>query len=111
LAWRKKSAGEAAENPQGQAKQLARKTGPSLRIVSKEETAIEPPAPAKRLRALNTRECEQLKKTFDGYDIYSLYSEFQEWLERTGGEIPGKPAAAFTNWLKQYYKITGPLQR
>ena len=71
----------------------------------------EPPKTGKRLRALNTRECEQLKKTFDGYDIYYFYSEFQDWLERTGGEIPDKPAAAFTAWLKSYYKITGPLQR
>ena len=63
------------------------------------------------LRWLNTKECEQFKKTFFGYDIYQFYIEFQDWLERTGGETPKNPAAAFTNWLKSYYKITGPLQR
>jgi hypothetical protein len=61
-----------------------------------------------RVRELNTRECEQLKKTFFGYDIYSLYNEFQIWIDKTQGEIPDSPPAAFTNWLKNYYKITGP---
>ena len=62
----------------------------------------------KRLRELNTRECEQLKKTFSGYDIYHFYSEFQDWIETTENETPSNPPAAFTNWLKKYYKITGP---
>ena len=109
LSWRKKSADDAGGN--AQAKQPPRKPSPVLRVVGKETGENEPQKAGSRLRALNTRECEQLKKTFDGYDIYYFYSEFQDWLEQTGGEIPGKPAAAFTNWLKNYYKITGPLRR
>ncbi len=33
---------------------------------------------------------------------------FQDWLERTGGTLPDKPPAAFTAWMREYYKITGP---
>lgn len=111
LKWLKKGTDDAGSKPPAQPKQPTRTTAPVLRVVSKETGTVEPPKPAKRLRALNTRECEQLKKTFHGYDIYYFYTEFQDWLEKTGREIPDKPAAAFTNWLKSYYKITGPLQR
>ncbi|HTS67375.1 MAG TPA: replication initiation protein [Terriglobia bacterium] len=111
LAWRKKGSDDAVSGKQAQTQRPARKFAPALRVVGKEAIESESPKTANRLRALNTRECEQLRKTFDGYDIYYFYSEFQDWLERTGGEIPGKPAAAFTNWLKNYYKITGPLRQ
>jgi Initiator Replication protein len=115
LSWRKKTADEAVKNAQALPKpgegKAARATGPALRIVGNTTGAAEAPKSGKRLRELNTRECEQLKKTFSGYDIYYFYTEFQDWLETTGGEIPKNPAAAFTNWLKSYYKITGPRQR
>lgn len=113
LAWRKKATGEAVKNVQALPKQAAGKAAradaPALRVVGSEADASQ--KAGKRLRELNTRECEQLKKTFFGYDIYHFYSEFQDWLEQTGGELPKSPAAAFTNWLKKYYKISGPLQR
>jgi hypothetical protein len=111
LVWRKKTTDEAVKNAQGLPKQVARTAGPVLRVVGNAAGADETPKTGKRLRELNTRECEQLKKTFFGYDIYYFYTEFQDWLENTGGEIPKNPAAAFTNWLKNYYKITGPRQR
>lgn len=115
LFWRKKEAEETIKGFQSSPKQPSGKAGrtnkPALKTASDITSPSETPATGKRLRALNTRECEQLKKTFDGYDIYYFYSEFQEWLERTGGEIPTRPAAAFTSWMKSYYKITGPLQR
>lgn len=114
LTWRKKTTDETVKNaqtpPKPVADKAARSAGPVLRIVGNATGAEETPKPTKRLRELNTRECEQLKKTFFGYDIYYFYTEFQDWLERTGGEIPKNPAAAFTNWLKNYYKITGPRQ-
>ena len=112
LSWLKKETAETGKPlPNQGGSKPAKTTAPALRIVKSEPSVVEPPKPAKRLRALNTRECEQLKKTFHGYDIYYFYTEFQDWLEKTGREIPEKPAAAFTNWLKSYYKITGPLQR
>jgi len=112
LSWRKKSTDEAVKNAPALPKaKSARVDRPALRVVGNETEAGPSPNTGKRLRELNTRECEQLKKTFFGYDIYQFYIEFQDWLERTGGEIPKNPAAAFTNWLKSYYKITGPLQR
>ena len=112
LSWRKKSTDEAVKNTSAPKKaKSARVDRPALRVVGNETEAGPSPNTGKRLRELNTRECEQLKKTFFGYDIYQFYIEFQDWLERTGGEIPKNPAAAFTNWLKSYYKITGPLQR
>jgi len=89
----------------------AARKGPDLRVVGNETGAGASANTGKRVRKLNTKECEQLKKTFFGYDIYQFYIEFQDWLERTGGDTPKNPAAAFTNWLKSYYKITGPLQR
>lgn len=107
LTWRKKADEETVK---GVNKPPTPQTAPDLRIVQTEPPAAES-APRKRLRALNTRECEQLSKTFFGYDIYFFYAEFQDWLERTQGEIPTNPPAAFTNWLKNYYKITGPLGR
>jgi hypothetical protein len=110
LTWRKKTTDETVKNTQALPKSGADKAtqtaGPVLRVVG--TVAEESPKSGKRLRELNTRECEQLKKTFFGYDIYYFYTEFQDWLEITGGEIPKNPAAAFTNWLKSYYKITGP---
>lgn len=115
LSWRKKTTDEAVKNvqtlPKPVAGKAARSGGPALRVVGSTPEADETPKTGKRLRELNTRECEQLKKTFFGYDIYHFYTEFQDWLERTGGETPKNPAAAFTNWLKNYYKITGPLPR
>jgi hypothetical protein len=111
LSWRKKTTDEAVKNAPALPQAKAARTGPALRIVGNETEADAFPSTGKRLRELNTKECEQLKKTFFGYDIYQFYIEFQDWLERTGGEIPKNPAAAFTNWLKNYYKITGPLQR
>jgi hypothetical protein len=115
LAWRKKTTDEAVKNANTPSKQgpdkTARTAGPVLRAVGDATEAEQTAKPAKRLRGLNTRECEQLKKTFSGYDIYYFYTEFQDWLENTGGEIPKNPVAAFTNWLKSYYKITGPRQR
>jgi len=111
LSWRKKTTDEAVKNAPALPQAKAARTSPALRIVGKETENGASPNTGKRLRELNTRECEQLKKTFFGYDIYHFYIEFQDWLETTGGEIPKNPAAAFTNWLKNYYKITGPLQR
>ena len=111
LSWRKKETAETAKNPPALPQTKAARKGPDLRVVGNETEADASPKIGKRLRELNTRECEQLKKTFFGYDIYHFYNEFQDWLERTGGEIPKNPAAAFTNWLKNYYKITGPIQR
>ena len=112
LSWRKKETDETVKNAPALPKaKSARVDRPALRVVGNETEAGASPNTGKRLRELNTRECEQLKKTFFGYDIYQFYIEFQDWLERTGGEIPKNPAAAFTNWLKSYYKITGPLQR
>ena len=111
LSWQKKDANENLTETQTNPKQMAVKSAKNLKAVSEETTASKPKGTGKHLRALNTRECEQLRKTFDGYDIYHFYAEFQEWLERTGGEIPSKPAAAFTSWMKSYYKITGPLRR
>ena len=111
LSWRKKTTDEAVKNAPALPQAKAARTSPALRIVGNETRAVASPSTGKRLRELNTRECEQLKKTFFGYDIYQFYIEFQDWLEGTGGEIPKNPAAAFTNWLKSYYKITGPLQR
>ena len=112
LSWRKKTTDETVKNAPALPKaKSARVDRPTLRVVGNETEAGPSPNTGKRLRELNTRECEQLKKTFFGYDIYQFYIEFQDWLERTGGEIPKNPAAAFTNWLKSYYKITGPLQR
>jgi hypothetical protein len=111
LSWRKKATDEAVKNAPALPQTKAARKGPDLRIVGNETEADASPNTGKRLRELNTRECEQLKKTFFGYDIYQFYNEFQDWLERTGGETPKNPAAAFTNWLKNYYKITGPLQR
>jgi hypothetical protein len=111
LTWRKRTTDETVKNAQALPKRGTDKAaGPVLRIVCNAAGADETPKTGKRLRELNTRECEQLKKTFFGYDIYYFYTEFQDWLERTGGEIPKNPPAAFTNWLKQYYKITGPRQ-
>jgi len=111
FSWRKKETIEAVKNAPALPQAKAARTSPALRIVGNETKANATPSAGKRLRELNTRECEQLKKTFFGYDIYHFYIEFQDWLEGTGGEIPKNPAAAFTNWLKNYYKITGPLQR
>ena len=109
LSWRKKETAEAVKNAPALPQTKAARKGPELRVVGNETEAS--PKTGKRLRELNTKECEQLKKTFFGYDIYHFYHEFQDWLERTGGETPKNPAAAFTNWLKNYCKITGPLQR
>ncbi|GEM_PF-330072 len=111
FSWRKKETIEAVKNAPALPQAKAARKGPDLRVVGNETGSNASPNTGKRLRELNTRECEQLKKTFFGYDIYHFYNEFQDWLERTGGEIPKNPAAAFTNWLKNYYKITGPLQR
>ena len=111
LSWRKKATDETAKNAPALPQTKAARKGPELRVVGNDTESDASPKPGKRVRELNTRECEQLKKTFFGYDIYHFYNEFQDWLERTGGEIPKNPAAAFTNWLKNYYKITGPLQR
>jgi hypothetical protein len=107
LSWRKKATDEAVKNAPALPQAKAARKGPDLRIVGNETEAS--PKTGKRVRELNTKECEQLKKTFFGYDIYQFYNEFQDWLERTGGETPKNPAAAFTNWLKNYYKITGPI--
>jgi len=111
LSWRKKETDEAVKNASALPQAKAARKVPDLRIVVNETEADASPKTGKRVRELNTRECEQLKKTFFGYDIYQFYNEFQDWLERTGGEIPKNPAAAFTNWLKNYYKITGPMKR
>lgn len=109
LTWQKKTTDETVKNAQTLPKPAVEKAAvPVLRIVGNATGANETPSTGKRLRELNTRECEQLKKTFFGYDIYYFYTEFQDWLEQTGGETPKNPPAAFTNWLKQYYKITGP---
>jgi len=109
LSWKKKETAEAVKN--AKALPMQTKAAPALTVVGTETGAGEPQKTGKRLRALNTRECEQLKKTFAGYDIYHFYDEFQDWLERTGGTLPDKPPAAFTAWLREYYKITGPRQR
>lgn len=98
LSWRKKDADPAVQKPRRADLKLVEPASPA------------PASPAKRLRALDTRECEQLKKTFFGYDIYALYADFQDWIDRTGKDVPANPPAAFTNWLRQYYKITGPRQ-
>ena len=111
LSWRKKETDETVRNAPALPKAKAARTGPALRVVGNETEVGATQNTGKRLRELNTKECEQLKKTFFGYDIYQFYIEFQDWLESTGGVIPKNPAAAFTNWLKNYYKITGPLQR
>jgi hypothetical protein len=115
LSWWKKGTDETVKNSQALPKwgesKAVRPGNPALRVVGNATETDETQKTGKRLRELNTRECEQLKKTFFGYDIYHFYTEFQDWLERTGGEIPKNPAAAFTNWLKEYYKITGPMQR
>ena len=111
LSWRKKATDEAVKNAPALPQAKSARKGPDLRVVGNDTEADASPKTGKRVRELNTRECEQLKKTFFGYDIYQFYNEFQDWLERTGGEIPKNPAAAFTNWLKNYYKITGPIQR
>ena len=111
LSWRKKTTDEAVKTAPALPQTKAARKGPDLRVVGNDTEADASPKTGKRLRELNTRECEQLKKTFFGYDIYHFYNEFQDWLERTGGETPKNPAAAFTNWLKNYYKITGPMKR
>lgn len=112
LSWQKKDTAEAVKNAKALPKQTkaALPSAPAFGVVGTETGTGEPPKIGKRLRALNTRECEQLKKTFAGYDIYHFYDEFQDWLERTGGTLPNKPAAAFTAWMREYYKITGPRQ-
>ena len=107
LTWRKKTPEETVKNAQAFPERGA---GQALQVVGHALGTNATPKTGRRLRELNTRECEQLKKSFFGYDIYYFYTEFQDWLERTGGEIPKNPPAAFTNWLKQYYKITGPRQ-
>lgn len=114
LSWRKKEPEEAVES----VKELNRHSaGKTARLSGKVEQ-VQPPAPPqrqqpqqpprRRVRELDTRECEQLKKTFFGYDIYYMYNEFQNWIETTNAEIPNNPPAAFSNWIKKYYKITGP---
>ena len=65
---------------------------PDLLVVGNETEVGASPNSGKRVRELNTKECEQLKKTFFGYAIYPFYNEFQ-------------------NWLKNYYTITGPMKR
>jgi hypothetical protein len=95
LSWQKKDADQT----------IKKSKRADLKLVEKSPT---PAKTAKRLRELDTRECEQLKKTFFGYDIYYLYSDFQDWIERTGKEVPDNPPAAFTNWLKRCYNIAGP---
>jgi len=100
LSWRKKDLENTVKN--------AKRT--DLKVVENKSQSPTPEKTEKRLRELDTRECEQLKKTFFGYDIYSLYNEFQHWIDKTQADIPENPPAAFTNWLKKYYKITGPQQ-
>jgi plasmid replication initiation protein len=115
LFWRKKENNEAAKSVEDlQKNNSGRKVRIGGQVVqiypnqTQVNEAEEPKRIGNRLRELDTRECEQLKKTFFGYDIYSLYNEFQIWIDKTQGEIPDSPPAAFTNWLKNYYKITGP---
>ena len=112
LSWKKKETAEAVKTAKALPKQTKAEppSAAAFRVVGTEAGAGETPKTGKRLRALNTRECEQLKKTFAGYDIYHFYDEFQDWLERTGGTLPDKPPAAFTAWMREYYKITGPRQ-
>jgi plasmid replication initiation protein len=98
LSWQKKNADQTIKK----AKRA------DLKLVEQKSPAPPPAKAGKRLRELDTRECEQLKKTFFGYDIYYLYSDFQDWIERTGKEVPDNPPAAFTNWLKRCYNIAGP---
>ena len=87
LSWRKKETDETVKNAPALPKaKSARVDRPTLRVVGNETEADPSPNTGKRLRELNTRECEQLKKTFFGYDIYQFYIEFQDWLERTGGK-------------------------
>ncbi len=118
ILWRKKELDEAVKS----VKELEKCSAGRKERLSGKVTQIYPNEPhlntietpkqiGKRLRALDTRECEQLKKTFFGYDIYSLYNEFQDWIEQTGKEMPDNPPAAFTNWLKKYYNITGHYHR
>ena len=115
LSWRKKEIEEAFKSVnelQDNSSVRKERIGGQVVQIYPNQTQVngaeEPNRIGKRLRELNTRECEQLKKTFFGYDIYSLYNEFQIWIDKTQGEIPDSPPAAFTNWLKNYYKITGP---
>jgi len=109
LSWRKKETDEVIKSTH--TGQIAPGRA-DLKLVDNSPAAEAAPVETvKRLRELDTRECEQLKKTFFGYDIYSFYSEFQDWIEKDGKEVPKNPPAAFTNWLKQYYKITGPQQK
>jgi len=115
LSWRKKEIDESVKSiNELQKNGSVKEEGLSGKVVhffpnqAHVNGAEEPNKICKRVRELNTRECEQLKKTFFGYDIYSLYNEFQIWIDNTQGEIPDSPPAAFTNWLKNYYKITGP---
>jgi plasmid replication initiation protein len=115
LSWRKKEIDEAVKSVEELQKHSAgrqeRLSGQVVQIFPNEQPQInraeEPKLIKRRVRELDTRECEQLKKTFFGYDIYSLYNEFQHWIEDTKREIPDNPPAAFTNWLKSYYNITG----
>jgi len=114
LSWRKKEIDESVKSiNELQKNSSVKEEGLSGKVVhffpnqAHVNGAEEPNKIGKRVRELNTRECEQLKKTFFGYDIYSLYNEFQIWIDKTQGEIPDNPPAAFTNWLKNYYKITG----
>jgi hypothetical protein len=110
ISWRKKDMDEAVKSVIEQEKHSAGRTerlkGQVVDMFPT-QTNVEPKRISARLRALDTRECEQLKKTFFGYDIYALYNEFQDWIEQTEKEIPDNPPAAFTNWLKKYYNITG----
>jgi len=115
LSWRKKEVDEATKSVEELQKHSAgrqeRLSGQVVQIFPNEQPQIkkaeEPKLIGKKLRELDTRECEQLKKTFFGYDIYYLYDEFRHWIEETKAEIPNNPPAAFTNWLKSYHKITG----
>lgn len=111
LSWRKKDTDEAVKSILEQERHSAGRTerlkGQVVDMFPT-QASVEPKRIGKRLRALDTRECEQLKKTFFGYDIYALYNEFQDWIEQTEKEIPDNPPAAFTNWLKKCYDITGP---
>jgi hypothetical protein len=74
--WRKKETAEAVKNAPALPQAKAARKGPELRIVGNETEAS--PKTGKRVRELNTKECEQLKKTFFGYDIYQFYNEFQD---------------------------------
>ncbi len=118
ISWRKKELDEAVKSVKELEKcSIGRKERLSGKVtqIYPNEPRLNPMATPKRIgrrvRELDTRECEQLKKTFFGYDIYSLYNEFQGWIEQTGKEMPDNPPAAFTNWLKKYYNITGHYHR